>query len=367
MTLPVGYVLLEYPRYSETFILNELLSLAPHGVPARVFCLRGQVAPGDMHPSLRNRVELLAKGDASHEDPDAQAGVLADRCGELGIRHLHCHYANYPTEVGLAARKLVRVGVSFTGHAKDIFTMDAGKLGRRISRAKFVVGCSRTACRHMANSAAAGDQAKIHCVYHGIRLEEWRLSQRLPVDPPLLVSVGRLTPKKGFAVLVEAARMLKREGVRCRIEIIGEGRERSPLESLAKERGVDDMVALVGRHGPAEIRRRFAVASAFVLPSIILASNNQDGVANSVLEAMAAGLPVIVSDIPSFLEVAEDGANALTFPAGDASALAECIARLLRDDGLAAQLSADGQRQVGGLDCAATAGRLVELFDAHSH
>ena len=367
MTLPVGYVLLEYPRYSETFILNELLSLAPHGVPARVFCLRGQVAEAAIHPALRGRVEFLAEGDASHEDPDAQAGALADRCRELGIHHLHCHYANYPTEVGLAARKRARVGVSFTGHAKDIFTMDAGKLGRRISRAEFVVGCSLTACRHMANAAPANDHAKIHCVYHGIRLEEWRLAQRLHLDPPLLVSVGRLTPKKGFAVLVEAAQLLKRRGVRCRIEIIGEGRERGTLESLAREFGVDDMVTLVGRHEPAGIRERFAVAAAFVLPSIVLASNNQDGVANSVLEAMAAGLPVIVSDIPSFLEVAEDGANALTFPAGDASALAECIARLLRDEGLAARLSVESQRRVGGLDCAAAAGRLVELFDAHSH
>jgi len=406
MTGRVGYVLLEFPRYSETFILNEIAALREFGIPARIFCLRGtkgaewaipeefrditEVFSSDVEEasvSIREIVELL------EERPAEVAGVIGTayskflRLRESGkgsqrvpfwkalsavrisvscrlhsIDHLHCHYATDPLEVGLVASRFAGISCSFTGHAKDIFTMQPADLGDRVRRSAFAVACSRTGADWMVKAAPECTD-KIHCVYHGIRLDDWQMERRSAADPPLLLAVGRLTPKKGFHVLVEAVGLLRERGVDVNVDIIGEGRKREDLERKIEELGLGDRVRLHGRKPQEAIRERFAVASALVLPSVILESNNQDGVANVVIEAMAAGLPVIVSEIPALLEIVEDGKTGLTFPAGDPAALAQRIEHLLSEPAIQSSLSAAGRERVAGFDTRTAAQNLARLFE----
>lgn len=406
MTPKIGYVLLESPRYSETFILNEIETLLRSDIPERIFCLRnsgdGEPAPrfdgrlkivsdkeGDVPLSSKDLADLfeanparftsmLSKdrdkyerradetGMADRRDPlwkFACAVHIATECRRRGLTHLHAHYAHTPAEVAILAGKLSGVSVSFTGHAKDIFTMRPDKLKRTIEQASFVLGCSRTGVEHMRDAAPSCAE-RIHLVYHGIRIEDWpqiNLRERAESVPRIL-SVGRLTPKKGFSTLIEAVGAIGKRGREVQLEIIGEGRERAELEGLARTMGIADRVRLPGRLDQSEIRERFARAPIFVLPSIRLASNNQDGVANALLEAMASGLPIVASDIPAFKEIIDDGANGLLFESGNSSELTSRLELLLQRNDMRVSLGRAARTRVESLTCCAAAERLSELF-----
>lgn len=400
----IGYVLLEWPRYSETFILNELLALAPHGQPVHIFLIRGTREnkipqefatkveclsddSGDVPLSLRELLTLLAEqgerlvrqvsvtyskylsrdnsaDEESRREPFFSLGCavrLVARCRELNIDHLHCHYANLPTSVAVTAHKLGGPTFSFTGHAKDIFTMEPSRLARKLADAKFVISCSEAGCA-ILRQAAPEAEPHIHRVYHGIWNRDWQVPRAPASGQFQIVAVGRLTRKKGFATLIEAVAELRQRGVEITVEIIGEGREREPLLSLAQQVGVTEHVALPGQLSHDLIRERFARAAAFVLPSIILETNNQDGVANAVLEAMAAGVPVVVSDIPALQEVITDCETGLIFPRGNATALADQLQALLANPAAGERLSANARERVKQMDCSAAAEQLMTLF-----
>lgn len=406
----IGYILLEWPRYSETFILNEMLALTRHGMPAHVFCLRG--TPGEdpaVATPLAGRAEAVGSLDgdvtlclssvawAMESSPDAveQAAAsartrmrsrleetntirrreplfalacalhIAWRCRELQISHLHCHYAGLPADVGNLVRRLMKISYSFTGHAKDIFTMDRDRLRRRIESAAFAVTCSETGRSTMA-AAAPEFTDKIHRIYHGIETGNWAIDRHPASSPSRIVAVGRLTPKKGFSILVEALALLRTNSRDVHVTIIGEGRERQNLQALAEDLNVSDRLHLAGRLDQKQIRDAFSTATAFVLPSVILETNNQDGVANAMLEAMASGVPVVVSDIPALKEILEPEKTALLFPQGNPSALAGSLERLLNDPALAERIGAAGQGRVAEFDLSDAARNLAELFNAHA-
>ena len=411
MNRRIAYLLLEPPRYSESFILNEILSLFPFGFPSRVYCLRGAPdriaqlpqqlvsitetlpdASGEISVSFSAIADVLEQSEEKlvaavssafskmsrrrHSNQDARkireplwkvacALRVAACCRRDGISHLHCHYANAPAEVGLLVKNFSGVTYSFTGHAKDIFTTPADRLARVIEGAENIVCCSETGATFLRDCAPDFSN-KIRRVYHGIKLEDWNIKHRSPQNPPLIVAVGRLTPKKGFQFLVEAVSILTNRGISIEAEIIGEGRERTTLLQVIEAAGLENRVKLAGQMSQEKIRERLSAATVFVLPSVILPSTNQDGVSNAVLEAMAAGVPVIVSDVPGLREVARDGENALVFPSGSAEALANQIARLIGDPALQQSLVAAARRRVAEFDSRSAAAEIRSVLESNA-
>lgn len=179
-----------------------------------------------------------------------------------------------------------------------------------------------------------------------------------PAKPPAtpqvkIVALGRLSREKGFDLLIEAFASVACEWPEWSLEIWGEGPERSALEKLVMEAGISGRVRLPGStQAPLSVLR---AASLFVLPSRV------EGFPNALLEAMAAGLPVLAADCRSGPgEIVRDGVDGLLVAPGDAAALAEGIRRLLGDSALRARLAARAPEVVGrfALD------RVVALWDA---
>ncbi|MGI8908163.1 MAG: glycosyltransferase family 4 protein [Candidatus Sumerlaeaceae bacterium] len=405
MSLGIAYLLLEWPRYSETFILNELLALAPHGQPIHIFCIQQSgetqvpqefaakteflsdassnvtLSSNDVLCLLEsNRGMLTAEVQRAYSRFEARVDIddvdkrrqplfalacalhLLSRCRELKITHVHCHYANLPVMVAEIAYKLGGAAFSFTGHAKDIFTMEPAQLGKKIAAAKFAVSCSEAGRATLVGAAAPEHADRIHRVYHGIWNRDWQVERQPPGDGFRILAVGRLTPKKGFYTLVQALSILRARGIEVTAEIIGEGRERDALLSLADRLRVTDCLQLPGKLSQQQIRERFKSVSVLVLPSIILESNNQDGLANALLEAMAAAVPVIASDIPALLEVVTNGETGLLFPSGNAEALADSLQELSRDQVRGERLGAAARARVAQFDCSMAAEQLMTLF-----
>jgi glycosyltransferase involved in cell wall biosynthesis len=164
--------------------------------------------------------------------------------------------------------------------------------------------------------------------------QEVRRTLGLPNDELLVGTVTRLNPVKRLDVLLRAVAAL--EGVHT--VIVGDGPERRQLEAMADQLGLADRVHLVGHQ--QDVRPWLAALGVFVL------SSDWEGMSNALLEAMAAGLPIVATAVGGVPEVVVDDATGLLVPPGDPNALAEAITRLLRDPDLRRTMGQAGRARV---------------------
>lgn len=173
-----------------------------------------------------------------------------------------------------------------------------------------------------------------------------------PVDPPVIVAMGRLVPQKGFDMLLDAFARVAARDERWRLEIWGEGPERPALERRRDLLGLADRVSLPGRtRTPYDVLRR---AGMFVL------SSRREGFPTVLGEAMACGIPVVSFDCPSGpREMIRDGVDGLLLPPDDVDALAAGMERVMVDRDLAAGLAARAPEVVERYSLAA----ILKLWD----
>jgi glycosyltransferase involved in cell wall biosynthesis len=175
--------------------------------------------------------------------------------------------------------------------------------------------------------------------------------------PRTLLALGRLSPEKGFDLLVEAFARVAPSIPGWSLRIVGEGPERPRLEALAAARGVAGRVVLPG--SVADPRPEIARAHAFALPS------RYEGFPNALLEAMAGGLPVVAFDCDSGpREIVRDGHDGLLVPAGDVDALAAAVGRLARSPAERARLGRNAAEAVERFAPAAVASAWERLLEA---
>lgn len=372
----VGYVVKRYPRYSETFIVSEILAHEAAGLEIEIFSLR---PPCDTHfqdgiarvrapvryltvesaraaglwKTLGRAAELLpnawqAIGAARHEDVSLlhQALLLACYVRERGIDHLHAHFATESTTVARLAARFAAVTYSFTAHAKDIYHEDAPFEDRRdkLQEAAGVVTVSDYNLRHLQEvfGFAAG---RVQRIYNGLELEEFSY------DPPhnrtpLIVAVGRLVEKKGFDDLVQACALLDAGGEEFRCQIVGAGELEQDLRRRIGELGLEERVEMLGPRPQAEVIRLVQEAAVFAAPCVVGGDGNRDGLPTVLLEAMALGTPCVSTDVTGIPEVIHDRETGLIVSQHDPAALACAIRRLLADSPLRVALAEQARKLV---------------------
>ncbi|HEX6198806.1 MAG TPA: glycosyltransferase, partial [Thermoanaerobaculia bacterium] len=147
-------------------------------------------------------------------------------------------------------------------------------------------------------------------------------------------------------------------------EVVGEGSLRGELEGEIDRRGLAGAVRLAGALPEDEVARRLARADLFVLPSVVAPDGQMEGIPVALMEAMAAGRPVVASRLSGIPELVADGETGLLVPPGDAGAVAAAVARLLEEPGLGARLGEAGRRRVAEeFRLAATVAELLALLD----
>lgn len=159
--------------------------------------------------------------------------------------------------------------------------------------------------------------------------QQWREAG----DILVVGTVGRLTPVKDQQLLLRAAALLRaaQPGLarRLRVLLVGDGPLRDSLQALAGELGLRDVLWMAGDRD--DVPELLQLMDVFALPSL------GEGISNTVLEAMASGLPVVATAVGGNLELVEEGVSGLLVPSGDAAALCDALATLLADDGLRAR------------------------------
>jgi glycosyltransferase involved in cell wall biosynthesis len=161
---------------------------------------------------------------------------------------------------------------------------------------------------------------------------------------PIVLSVARLIPGKGGVELVQALPRVLAEAP-CRLQLAGAGPELGRLRALAEELGVEDSVELPGYLEGSDLADAYRRAAIFALPTSL-----QEGFPLSILEAMAAGLPVVTTPSRGPADHLVEGRNALLVPAGDVSGLAAALVRLLRDAKLRRGMGAENRVKVHDFD-----------------
>ncbi|HEU5132793.1 MAG TPA: glycosyltransferase, partial [Pyrinomonadaceae bacterium] len=307
----VAYILKGYPRLSEIFITSEIYRLEQLGVKLRLAVIkhgdeagthvlfnRIQARPNylpqtsslsqtslrrwlglhlhDFLPALRSvakqnpsrfvRAALVAFSQAVRARRSffalprklylkefLQAVWIARQIFEAGdVRHIHAHFCHGATTVAWLVSIITGLPFSFTAHAKDIYCGSlnpAGLLRRKMRAARFVVTCTDANRDYLLKIEP---NANVRCIYHGLNAEFADLLVS-SVNPPeknsslRALGVGRLVPKKGFDVLVEACAILKRRGFHFETTIVGEHDEHEfELRKQIAAHGLKDLVRLIG-------------------------------------------------------------------------------------------------------------------------
>jgi glycosyltransferase involved in cell wall biosynthesis len=233
---------------------------------------------------------------------------------------------------------------SFTAHAKDLYTTLARNLIIRAKAARFVLTCTRyNGC--FLEDLLSGVPTPIHVVHHGADLARFHPSRRQP-KAGLIVSVGRLVPKKGYPILIDGLELLAHAEVDFCCDIYGGGPSREELERMVGRAALDARIRFHGARPQDEIAAAYARASVFALAPVVVSDGDRDGIPNVLVEAMASGVPVVSTRISGIPELIEHGVDGLLVEPSDAAALAHALRRVLEDPGLAARLAAAGRRKV---------------------
>jgi colanic acid/amylovoran biosynthesis glycosyltransferase len=391
--LKIGYVVKRYPRYSETFIVSEILAHEKAGADVRIFALGpsfdahfqdtlsrvrapvtylrfdnirtldfwGYVTSAAEEFSAAAKVLLPGAGETPFEV--CQGIALAREARSAGIEHLHAHFATSATAVARIASLISGIPFTFTAHAKDIYHegVDARGFERKLRDAAVCVTVSDynvAFLQQRYGTAAAG----VVRIYNGLELADFPYTS--PADrEALIVGVGRLVEKKGFDDLVEACGLLASRGERFTCRLIGTGPLEASLRRRIDDHGIADCVMLSGPRPQADVIKEVRSAAVLAAPSVIALDGDRDGLPTVMLEAMALGTPSIGTPVTGIPEAIRDGETGLIVPAHDPPRLAAALSALLNDSRLRVRLADAARRRIEvEFDSHRNAASLRELF-----
>jgi glycosyltransferase involved in cell wall biosynthesis len=271
--------------------------------------------------------------------------VLVDLLARREPAHLHAHFLHSPAALAFIARKISGQRYSLSGHAKDIYTTLPENLLMRCRDAEFVTTCTDANRRHLVEEIGL-PVSQVRLCRHGVDLDRFSADRSEPQSGRIL-SIGRLVPKKGFDVVVRACGELRRRGQDFELRIIGGGPLRDELLDLARAEGIADRVHLLGSMSQAEVAAELAAAEVFAMTPVVMPNGDRDGIPNVVMEAMAAGVPVVASAVSGLPEAIADGVNGRLVPPRRPELLADVLAELLSDAAQRARLAEAASRYVG--------------------
>ncbi len=244
------------------------------------------------------------------------------------------------------------------GIVRALLGLQAGCERLAVRRAQVVVATSRYS-RDRIVEAYGIPAGKIVIVPEPIDLLRWREQGNgpAPANPPAILSVAHMYPRKNLERLLQAFAELSAAGVPFQGWIVGDGPRRRAWERLRDRLGLGGAVQFLGTLPWRELRERYGRAALFCLPS------RQEGFGIVFVEAMASGLPVVAARAAAVPETVAEGETALLVEPDDPRGLAEALARLLTDSGLRREFGAAGRRRAERFEADRVAGEFLAAVE----
>ena len=329
------YVLERYPELSQTFVAQELIGLQELGISVDVVALERGTGGAQPAPALwlsevtpARRLSAAAKQalgsplattkqlllEDSWPPPAATKRIrglarlspavpLARRADQI-----HAHFATEATDIARLLSAASGTPYSFTAHAADAYS-DRSALARNISAARFARGASPHVAQQLREAAL--DPTKV--LELPIAVDTAKFAQ-LPAarQPGRVVAVGRLVEKKGFSDLIEAFTKACASAPEAELVIAGTGPLHDQLVAEAAATGAP--ISILGALSNTQVAELMATASIFALTPKTASDGDRDGRPAVIIEAMAAGLPVLATNQPGIPELVGHGSGLLATP-----------------------------------------------------
>lgn len=384
--LSLVYIVGRYPLLTTTFIDREIKSLRQDGVDLQVVAVRQPptdmplsaeqralqegvlymlpVKPGKLllaalyyallHP-LRFFGALAFLLSRPHPSLTAWAKSLlhfgqgvytAYLLRGRSFDELHAHFIDRAATIALITSRLLGVPYSLSIHAgADVFVHPV-LVREKLSAARMVVSCTNYNKKYLEKLLGQDLSEKITCIPHGLDGSLYQPEVVEAGEKRLILGVGQLAERKGFAYLIEACRRLDRMEMSFECQIVGEGPQRRQLQDLIDRYSLTEKVHLTGALAHEKVLQKYRQAALLVMPCIQTPSGDVDGIPNVLLEAMAMQVPVISTAISAIPELIQHEWNGLLVPQKDAEALTSAIVRLLEDPGLRTEIARRGRQAV---------------------
>ncbi len=379
----VAYLVSRFPNLPETFILREMNALQARGFQVELFPLIVQ-DQAIVHPEARAWLEKL-----HHSKPFSgrclaanlrmllrrpgsflytffqlvwlnlpspgflaraiyifpRAVEMAQEMRELGIEHVHAHYATHPATAAWIIHKFSDIPYSVTVHAHDIY-VDRTMLKPKLRQAAFVRSISAFNKKFLVEHCGAGIGEKTFVVHCGIQPDCYQAKKEKRTSVFNIISVGSLQEYKGHEYLINACGILKKQDLPFKCTIAGGGELFGSLTDQIEKKGLDDCIYLAGPQTQETIADLLSHSDCFVLPSIITRTRKMEGIPVVLMEALASRLPVIASDISGISELIEHQKCGLLTPPEDAQAIARSIRWIYEHPKQSAEMAEAGYRKV---------------------
>lgn len=290
--------------------------------------------------------------------------AILPRLAALHLRHhfdvMHCHSAYPHAFVAATMRRLFGLPYVVRPHGADILPgeeiRDSPRLGRRMRTgllsADAVIAQGESLRRVIADIGVP--QERIHVVNNGVDRDAFRSTAPFPHPRPYVLGLGGLVPHKGFDLLLRAYARLRDPS--HDLLIAGDGPEATPLARLASALGIGERVTFLGVVTGERKASLYRSAAVFVCPS------RREPFANVILEAFAAGVPVIATDVGGNREMVDDRVNGLVVPPESPDAIAAAIETLLGPAAVLDSLRPGVARSAERFGVAAMAERYVGIY-----
>jgi phosphatidylinositol alpha-mannosyltransferase len=295
-------------------------------------------------------IPTASNGSMAPIAPDPSAALRTIRAlhdEEFEVVHLHEPLVPGPPLTALIVADVPRLGT---------FHRAGGSLAYRRLRPvvrwlakRLELRCAVSEAAAATATAALGGRYEV--LFNGIEVDRFAKADPWPTDGPTILFMGRHEPRKGLAVLLEAMARLPGD---VQLWVASDGPQTRQLQS---QYAGDPRIAWLGRLDEGEKASRLRGADVFCAPSL---GGESFGVV--LLEAMAAGTPVVASDLAGYRAVARAGVDALLVPPGEEQPLAAALGRVLADPALSASLQSNGELHVAGFAMECLALRYLELY-----
>lgn len=392
----VAYLLSLFPGLSETFVLNEVAAVEQAQLDLRLYSYKRPTPEDLLNPRAaryQGRVEygggffaprllglalatclrhplvmgsVLARLLLHHVDrPLVLAKSLAILPKTLyfarlmereGVQHVHCHFGTFPAFGAWVIRRLTGIPYSFTVHAHDIYDY-RNLLQVKMNEAELVVCNSEFNRRFLLRCYPDFPPARLRLIRTGIHVDQFQVE--LPAEPAprtgpaRILAVGRVDPTKGYDLLIRVVDALLRSGREVEADVVGHVtqeryiiEEQARLLALVQDLGLEGRVRFHERLPFDQLLDCYRRADLFLLPCVTTPEGNSDGLPSVLVEAAAAGRPLVSTRISGIPELVEDGLTGRLLEEGDLEGLTAACAQLLDQPALALELARQAQRRV---------------------